>query len=53
MGELTLSRARRQPQGRGRLEITLDLRDDLEGDFEVEGDLKGAGDLEITLNLKI
>jgi hypothetical protein len=46
-------RERRRPQGRGRLEITLYLEDDLEGNFEVEGDLKGAGNLEITFDLKI
>jgi hypothetical protein len=53
VGDLTILRARRQPQGRGQLEITLDLEDYLEGDFEVKGDLKGAGDLEITLDLEI
>ncbi len=53
MGDLTILRMRRQPQGSGRLEITLDLEDDLEGNFEVKGDLKGAGDLEITLDLEI
>ncbi len=53
MGDLTISRERRRPQGRGRLEITLDLEDYLEGDFEVEGNFKGVRDLKITLDLDL
>ncbi len=53
MGDLTVSRARRQPQGRGQIDITLDLDENLKGDFKVKGNFKGTGDLKITLELEI
>ncbi len=53
MGDLTISRARRRPQGHGRLEITLGLKDDLKGNSEVKGNFKGVRDLEITLDLDL
>ncbi len=53
MCDLTILRARRQPQGRGRLEIILNLEVDFEGYFEVEGNFKGMRDLEITLHLDL